>query len=135
MSLSPVRTLARRFVLASMFATGLATGLAACSGSSSGARTEPSPAPTPPSEPVPATTSTGSAVSDAPPPLDVSALGQPCGEDGLCTVGSCERYLGIAGARGPELSSCEIRCSDEAPCPAGTRCIKIADGPGEVCRP
>lgn len=110
--------------------------LAACSGSSPGARTEASPPPTPPSEPLPATTTTeASAPADAPPPLDVSALGQPCGEEGLCTAGTCERYYGIAGAKGPELSSCEIRCAKGQPCPTGTRCVTVADGPGEVCRP
>lgn len=111
-------------------------GLAACSGSSSSPRTDPSPASGPaPSVAPPATVTETAQPADAPPPLDISLLGQPCGEDGLCLAGTCERYYGIAGAKGPELSSCEIRCSNAEPCPTGTRCLTIADGPGEVCRP
>jgi hypothetical protein len=61
--------------------------------------------------------------------------GQSC--EGGCARGlTCIKYHGIAGARGPELSSCELRCSGKAlKCPKGQACTTIADGPGQVCRP
>jgi hypothetical protein len=61
--------------------------------------------------------------------------GQSC--EGGCAKGlTCIKYRGIAGARGPELSSCEIRCGQKGlKCPKGQMCTTIADGPGQVCRP
>jgi hypothetical protein len=45
------------------------------------------------------------------------------------------KYYGIAGARGPEFKSCEIKCAGKgAACPDGRKCTTIADGPGSVCR-
>jgi hypothetical protein len=44
------------------------------------------------------------------------------------------KYYGIAGPRGPQFSSCEIRCDGKEGCPTGLDCITIADGPGQVCR-
>jgi hypothetical protein len=44
------------------------------------------------------------------------------------------RYYGIAGPRGPEFNSCEIRCGKGRPCPEQQTCVNIADGPGWVCR-
>lgn len=65
-----------------------------------------------------------------------AAQGQPC-HDGKCAAGlTCVQYVGIAGARGPTFTSCEIRCGlAGASCPEGQHCITIADGPGQVCRP
>ena len=61
--------------------------------------------------------------------------GQPC-DSGRCAVGlSCVEYYGIAGPRGPSMSSCEIRCPAGKGCPAGQHCTTISDGPGPVCRP
>jgi hypothetical protein len=62
--------------------------------------------------------------------------GEPCGARNRCAGKlSCIHYRGVAGERGPELSSCELRCSPSGKCPAGQQCISIADGPGRVCRP
>ena len=73
---------------------------------------------------------------DDPPPaaVDMSKLGSPCGEAGLCEVGICAKYYGIAGPSGPEFSSCEISCDPGKGCPESTECATIADGPGAVCR-
>jgi eight-cysteine-cluster-containing protein len=61
--------------------------------------------------------------------------GTPC-PDGKCARGlTCVTYLGIAGARGPKFTSCEIPCKGGDKCPAGQICVTIADGPGQVCRP
>lgn len=68
--------------------------------------------------------------------VDLSKLGTPCGDGDRCDGGTrCVTYYGVAGPRGPEFKSCEIACpSGKGPCPAGTACITIADGPGSVCR-
>jgi hypothetical protein len=61
--------------------------------------------------------------------------GQPCDAAGKCAAGLvCVRYYGIAGPRGPQMTSCEIRCSTNEQCPRGQSCVTIADGPGQVCR-
>jgi len=61
--------------------------------------------------------------------------GETCGANDACAPGlECVKYRGIAGARGPEFKSCETRCRDGKGCPDGTKCITIADGPGQVCR-
>jgi len=73
-------------------------------------------------------TGSGSAPAPAGP-----KLGEPCGRDDTCGEGACVSYRGIAGARGPEFKSCEIRC-DQGNCRDGRKCITIADGPGQVCR-
>jgi hypothetical protein len=60
---------------------------------------------------------------------------QPC-DGGRCAKGlSCVEYYGIAGPRGPKMSSCEIRCPAGKGCPAGQHCATVSDGPGQVCRP
>ena len=53
-----------------------------------------------------------------------------------CAVGlSCESYFGIAGAAGPQFSTCEIPCAQPgALCPLGQACVTVADGPGQVCQ-
>ena len=62
-------------------------------------------------------------------------IGEPCGPADRCAAGlSCVHYFGIAGPRGPEFKSCELRCKDSSVCPQGTSCITISDGPGQVCR-
>ena len=62
--------------------------------------------------------------------------GVPCAKDGTCAGGfSCVKYYGIAGAKGPQFSSCEIQCDGKEGCPNGYTCKTIADGPGQVCRP
>jgi hypothetical protein len=63
--------------------------------------------------------------------------GEPCDADGKCARGlNCVRYYGVAGARGPRLTSCEIRCGEgtKGRCPKDQTCTTIADGPGQVCR-
>jgi hypothetical protein len=62
--------------------------------------------------------------------------GEPCDANGKCTRGlTCVRYYGVAGARGPAMTSCEIKCAEGKGCPKGQTCNTIADGPGQVCRP
>lgn len=62
--------------------------------------------------------------------------GKGCDAKGQCANGlTCVRYRGVAGARGPEMTSCEIRCDAEKACPKNQQCVTIADGPGQVCRP
>jgi hypothetical protein len=64
-----------------------------------------------------------------------AAQGKPCSAGGTCASGlTCVKYHGVAGTRGPEMTSCEIRCPGGGGCPAGQICLTIADGPGEVCR-
>ncbi|MSP61818.1 MAG: hypothetical protein EXR72_16085 [Myxococcales bacterium] len=81
-------------------------------------------------------------VADAPdvpvfPPTAQAAAGQgdPC-SNGKCPPGlSCISYYGIAGPRGPRMTSCEIPCpSPTDRCPRGQVCVTIADGPGRVCQ-
>lgn len=62
--------------------------------------------------------------------------GEPC-PDNLCAEGlTCLSYYGFAGARGPKFTSCEIPCvKPGSVCPSDQRCVTVADGPGEVCRP
>lgn len=90
----------------------------------------PSPASTAP-PPSSTTEPTGTAVG-----VDLSALGRSCADDALCPSGTeCVSYYGVAGPAIPPFQTCEIRCSAKAPaCPASTRCVTIADGPGSVCR-
>jgi eight-cysteine-cluster-containing protein len=76
------------------------------------------------------------AAADEAPPAAPAAQGMPCNE-GKCDPGlTCVSYYGIAGPRGPKFTSCEIPCGLAGKgCPEGQRCITIADGPGQVCRP
>ena len=64
--------------------------------------------------------------------------GEPCDANGKCSARlTCVRYYGVAGARGPQMTSCEIKCGEgtKGSCPKGQMCTTIADGPGQVCRP
>lgn len=73
--------------------------------------------------------------ADARPASKLPARGEPCGTGDACADGlTCLRYYGIAGARGPEFTSCETPCKGGKGCPAGTACQMVADGPGQVCR-
>lgn len=70
-----------------------------------------------------------------PPATTRPKIGENCSAGDTCGEGSCVSYRGIAGARGPEFKTCEIRCSGKgAACPGGRTCMTIADGPGKVCR-
>jgi hypothetical protein len=101
--------------------------LLACSGGS-----------TPPTTPTPGggDGTGGGTATPVEPVIDTAALGQPCGDGDSCQAGAtCVSYFGIAGPSGPEFKSCEIPCAGgKGPCPEGTRCVTVADGPGEVCR-
>lgn len=68
--------------------------------------------------------------------VETGGQGQRCSEAGTCNDGlECVTYYGIAGAKGPKFTSCEIRCtSGKGGCPDGQSCVTIADGPGSVCR-
>lgn|SRR5690554_3558441 len=59
--------------------------------------------------------------------------GEPCPAPKQCLS-----YLGIAGPSGPTFHACELPCeggADNDGCPDAMRCVTIADGPGDVCRP
>lgn len=76
---------------------------------------------------------TGSASGSA----AAGAIGDKCGPNDACVAGAtCVKYYGIAGPRGPQFTSCEIKCSPSGKpgCPTGKKCVTIADGPGSVCR-
>lgn len=101
--------------------------------------TTPDPATPPPATPEtpvppPAQEQPPPAAPAPTPPAGTAKLGEPCGVDGSCGEGTCVSYFGIAGPRGPEFKSCEIKCDDKTPCPTGRNCTTIADGPGQVCR-
>jgi hypothetical protein len=88
------------------------------------------PAAEPPADESPADESSGSGKAGSLP-----AQGQPCDEQGRCGKGmTCIEFYGIAGPRGPKMTSCEIRCKGGKGCPPGQICVTIADGPGQVCR-
>ena len=68
-------------------------------------------------------------------PKPLPNIGENCGEKDACAKGlTCVAYYGIAGPRGPQFKSCEIKCQSDKNCPADHKCITIADGPGQVCR-
>jgi eight-cysteine-cluster-containing protein len=73
----------------------------------------------------------GATLPPAPNPATAPCGGKPC-----TPPAECIEYFGVAGAAGPKLSECAIRCKPGDPqCPDGMRCVTIADGPGSVCRP
>lgn len=119
------------------------TGTEAPPAPSQPAPTQPEPmqpAPTPPTEPAPTppapTQGSGSAAEPAPNwPKAAPGIGENCGDKDACAKGlTCVAYYGIAGARGPQFKTCEIKCTADASCPADHKCVTIADGPGQVCR-
>jgi hypothetical protein len=111
--------------------------LAACSSASSTPTAPPPPAAPPAEGSGSAAGYTGSASTD--PLADVNpGMGDTCGPNDACARGyECVKYYGIAGARGPQFKTCEIRCemqNKESACPPNSKCTTIADGPGQVCR-
>jgi hypothetical protein len=101
------------------------------------------PAPPIPSQPTPTPTTPpptqGSGTTTAEPapswPKGTPGIGDNCGPNDTCGKGlTCVAYYGIAGARGPQFKTCEIKCKADASCPADHKCVTIADGPGQVCR-
>jgi hypothetical protein len=95
----------------------------------SGSAVEPGPGPGSATEPDP-----GPGPDPGREPPAGPRLGEPCGPGDACGEGSCVSYFGIAGPRGGELKSCEIRCDAKGGCANGRQCITVADGPGQVCR-
>ncbi len=84
------------------------------------------------SQPGPGSGSSGAGSS---PSSSLPKQGAACSADGKCEKGlTCVKYYGIAGPKGPEFKSCEIRCAGGQACPSGQKCVTIADGPGQVCR-
>ena len=62
-------------------------------------------------------------------------IGETCAPGDACAPGLvCVSYYGIAGTRGPEFKSCEVRCETDKECPKGRTCVTVSDGPGRVCR-
>jgi len=106
--------------------------------------TNPTPTPTmpatpPPTNPTPPPTQGSGGGSTAEPapnwPKPAPGIGENCGDKDACAQGlTCVAYFGIAGARGPQFKTCEIKCTTDASCPADHKCVTIADGPGQVCR-
>jgi hypothetical protein len=93
----------------------------------SGPTTMPTPVQQPPAQQPP--------VQQPPAQSAGPGIGETCGAGDACAQGlTCVKYFGIAGPRGGEFKSCEIRCSGTGDCPTGHNCITIADGPGQVCR-
>lgn len=58
-----------------------------------------------------------------------------CGGEKCAAGEECIGYYGIAGREGRMHHTCGIRCGlgVEGGCPAGKRCVTIADGPGPLC--
>lgn len=104
--------------------------------------TPPAPAPETPTEPAPTPpaptqgSGSGSAAEPKPNwPKQAPGIGENCGPNDTCAKGTtCVSYYGIAGARGPQFKTCEIKCTADSACPSGHKCVTIADGPGQVCR-
>ncbi|HEY5921263.1 MAG TPA: hypothetical protein VIV11_06315 [Kofleriaceae bacterium] len=96
------------------------------------------PAQTPPAQTPPAQTPPGSGSTAEPAPnwpKTPPGIGETCGPNDACAKGlACVAYYGIAGPRGGQFKSCEVQCKGDGGCPAGHKCITIADGPGQVCR-
>lgn len=59
--------------------------------------------------------------------------GGRCGEATCAEGETCIEYYGVAGPRGPKFQTCGIPCPS-GKCPAGKKCVTIADGPGPVCQ-
>ena len=101
-------------------------------GCSSSSSPQPATQPAAPTPPAP------KAAPPATPPAaggGAPGVGQTCGSADECAPGlECIKFYGVAGARGPQFKSCEIRCGADKMCPTGTACKTVADGPGQVCR-
>lgn len=54
----------------------------------------------------------------------------------VCAAGfTCVSYYGIGGPSGPLFQTCEVPCTTDDDCPPEQTCVRIADGPGDVCQP
>ena len=102
---------------------------------------QPTPLPPPtqgqPTKPTQPTQGSGGTAAEPAPnwPKGTAGIGDNCGPNDTCGKGlTCVSYYGIAGPRGPQFKTCEIKCKADANCPAGHSCVTIADGPGQVCR-
>jgi hypothetical protein len=106
--------------------------LAACKG-----QPHATPSAAPPAQPAtPVAVEPDASPSPATEVNDLPQQGQPCPQ-GACAAGlSCLRYYGIAGASGPAFATCELPCAGNPnACPSDQKCVVIADGPGQVCKP
>ena len=94
------------------------------------------PTTTPPATTPPPGPGSGTGSGSGPAPSWAGpGIGENCGDGDKCAKGlTCVSYYGIAGARGPQFKTCEIKCTADAQCPSGTKCVTVADGPGQVCR-
>lgn len=74
--------------------------------------------------------------TEEPPTEEPPPSGASCATVRCAAPTQCIEYYGIAGPSGPKFVSCEIPCKQSAKdsCPAGKKCVTIADGPGSVCR-
>jgi len=73
--------------------------------------------------------------SSPPPATGAPKLHEKCGANDACEApAKCETYYGIAGPKGPQFKTCEIKCDKSTTCPTGTKCGVVADGPGQTCR-
>ncbi|MEO8706188.1 MAG: hypothetical protein ABI867_39525 [Kofleriaceae bacterium] len=96
---------------------------------------DPTPAPVPVPDPKPVPPPPDPTPTQTPPVGGAGKLHDKCGTGDACAApAKCEKYYGIAGPRGPEFKTCEIKCTKVTKCPAGTTCGIVADGPGQVCR-
>ncbi len=116
----------KRIAIALLVVLGSACG---CSSKSPPPATQPAPPPsTEGSATEPPTSQSGSAATGP-------GIGETCGDNDACAApATCVSYYGIAGARGPQFKTCEVKCEDDGACPSGRKCATIADGPGRVCR-
>lgn len=103
-------------------------------------RPEPGSAPSPQQDDAPAKLDPSGAPVQPSSPSSRPAVARPgigetCASGDVCAPGlSCVSYYGIAGTRGPEFKSCEVRCETDKACPKGRTCVTVSDGPGRVCR-
>lgn len=119
--------------LTCLLALALTFAVGACPSSTPTTTTTSSATETPPPTPTPPTATPPDAVPMASP--TGPGRGENCAPDDTCAAGlECVKYYGIAGARGPQFKTCETKCDGGKACPDGTKCITIADGPGQVCR-
>lgn len=114
----------------------LAFVLAACSSNAPAPTTPPTPTEPAPTEPTADPSAGSGSAAPVEKPADGPGIGENCGANDACAAGTeCVKYYGIAGPRGGEFKTCEIKCSGKGGvCPAGKNCVTIADGPGSVCR-
>lgn len=137
----------KRFAIALFVVVGTACG---CSSKAPPPATQPAPPTTegadttPPGTETPTTGGSDTTPPDTDGPTTTPAqgsavtgpgIGEKCGDGDACAPPTtCVKYYGIAGPRGPEFKSCEIKCDDDSKCPDGRKCVTVADGPGRVCR-